>query len=259
MTNSQMVRAKSLDQVYAGVLRNMEETVHRLASQVPPPQYIPTKSSFVFRYGEKSIHQAVIQKLARMVSTLHAARLLSNRGFFQEVGSHQRILDEIQDDILFLVSGFERPTPLHEGYLDAFFEEEFDADDPLSSTQRRPMVPRQKIRAHNARLIAAIPGSPVDPSRTAEVLRTIDKAYSGYIHLASPQTMEMFGGNPPRFHMGGIKGTGAGKAQRRDLWNYFCRGIFAFGIATRAFGDDDSADKIRDYARWFEQNSKPNS
>ena len=140
---------------------------------------------------EKSIHQAIVQKLARLVSTLYATRLLLNHGFVQEVGALKRVLDEIQDDILFLWSGIDDQSPLHREFLDAFFEEEFDADTALESTQKRKMIPRSKIRAHNARVIANIRGAPFDPSRTTEVLRTINKAYSGYVHAASPQIMEV--------------------------------------------------------------------
>ena len=39
------------------------------------------------------------------MSTLYATRHLLNGGFVQEVGALKRILDEIQDDILFLLSG----------------------------------------------------------------------------------------------------------------------------------------------------------
>ena len=116
-----------MDQTYEQVLRYMEESVHTLAKNLPGPDRITTKNGFVFRYVEKSIPQAIVQKLARLVSTLHATRLVLNHGFVQEVGALKRMLDEIQEDILFLLSGSNKLTPLHREFLDAFFEEEFDA------------------------------------------------------------------------------------------------------------------------------------
>ena len=242
-----------MDKIYEQVLKNLEATVHRLAKHVPAPQRIRTNNSFGFRHVEKSLHQAIVQKLARMVSTLYATRLLLNHGFVQDVGALKRILDEIQEDILFLLSGIENQSPLHREFLDAFFEEEFDADTALESTQKRPMIPRKRIRAHNARVISSIPNSPFDPSRTTEILRTIDKAYSGYVHAASPQIMELYGGNPPLFHMSGMLETPLAKTHREDFWNYICRSIYAFGIVAKAFGDDVTWGNIRDYARWFEE------
>ena len=239
-----------MDQLYEQVLTNMEEIVNSLASRVPPPKLVPCKESFVFRYTEKSIHQAMVQKLARMVSTLDAARLLLEHGFVQEQATLQRVLDEIQEDLLFLAYGviYDDLTSLHKEYLEAFFEEEFDANDALSSTQKRPMIPRRKIRAHIARK-----GMAVDPSSMTEVLRTISKTYSGYVHAASPHIMDMYGGKPPRFHMRGMKDTKRHDEHREDLRNYFYRGISAVALVAKAFGEDMIFDEIRDYARQFER------
>ncbi len=239
-----------MDQLYDQVLNTMEEIVNSWVSRVPRPKLVPCKESFVFRHTEKSINQAMVQKLARMVSTLDAARLLLEHGFVQEQAALQRVLDEIQEDLLFLADGviFNDLTTLHKKYLEAFFEEEFDADDALSSTQKRPMIPRRKIRAHIARK-----GMAVDPSSMTEVLRTISKTYSGYVHAASPHIMDMYGGKPPRFHMRGMKGTMRHDEHREDLGNYFYRGICAFALVAKAFGDDLLFDKIRDHARHFEQ------
>ena len=120
------------------------------------------------------------------------------------------------------------------------------------------MIPRKKVQAHNARVFAAIPDSQFDPSRTREVLWTINKAYSGYVHAASPHVMEMYGGNPPRFHMSGMLGTSLEQAHREDFWNYVCRSIYAVGPVAKAFGDDVRWEKIREYARWFERSRRTN-
>ena len=69
---------------------------------MPPPQKVPYGDAFVFRYKEKTIQQAMVQKLARVVSGLHAAWLLLENGFLQEQAAVQRMLDEFHEDILFL-------------------------------------------------------------------------------------------------------------------------------------------------------------
>lgn len=234
--------------LYEQALKHMERTVHGLAKRVPQPKSIPYKDGFVFRHVEKTMHQALVQKLARLVSSLHAARLLMMHGFVQEQAAIQRILDELQEDITFLACGviFGKWTPLHDEYLTAFFEEEFDADSAIESTQKRPMIPRKKIRAW----IASIEGG-LDPSTGIEVTRTISKTYSGYIHAASPHIMDMYGGDPPRFYMTGMIGTPRHGEHRADLWNYFYRGIIAFGFAAKAFGDDELFNTIRDFTDKF--------
>lgn len=81
----------NLDQVYEEVLIFMEQCVNSLNEQVPPPRRILYKESFVFRHVEKSPYQAIVQKLARIVSTLHAAYLLLNHGFVQEQATLERV------------------------------------------------------------------------------------------------------------------------------------------------------------------------
>lgn len=236
---------------YKAALENMSRTVHGLASRVPPPQRVSYKTSFVFRYGEKSVEQAIVQKLARIVSTLNAAYLLMVHGLVQEQATLQRVLHEMHEDVIFLCYSriFSDFTPLHQEFLDAFYEEEFDAETAMDSTQKRPMVSRKKIQAYVARK----EGAELDPSTGVQLARTITKAYSGYVHAASPHIMDMFGGSPPHFHVTGMLGTQRHAEHRQDLWNYFYRSILNFGLAAKAFYDQELFDQIYAFAVKFEE------
>jgi hypothetical protein len=227
----------------------MEGTLNGLAGRVPPPQRVPFKDSFVFRHVEKTIHQAIVQKLARLVSSLYAARLLMEAGFVQEQASLQRVLDEITEDISFLSFSvvYGKSTELHKAYLDYFFQEEFDPNDAVASSTNRPTVQRKKIRAYIDRVVSGPKGS----SKQLDATRTVSKAYSGYIHAASPQIMDMYGGHPPRFQVRGMLDTSLHNEHRADLWNYFYRGIVAFAVASKAFGDEKLFSSIRKFAESF--------
>ncbi len=242
--------------IYDQALEHMERTAHGLTRRVPLPVQVPYKDGFVFRHVEKTLHQALVQKLARLVSSLHATRLLMVHGFVQEQAALQRTLDELQEDITFLAFAiiFDCREQLHQDYLDAFFQEEFDAETAFASTQKRPMVPRKKIQAW----IARKEGAGLDPSRGIELARTINKTYSGYIHAASPHIMDLYGGDPARFHMTGMLGTPRHNEHRADLWNYFYRGIIAFGFAAKAFGDSKLFDTIHEFTREFARLSGKN-
>lgn len=239
-----------MEHLYNQVLSKMEQTLRIFEQRVPPPQRVPYKDSFVYRYVEKTIHQAIVQKLARLVSGLHAARLLMKYGFVQEQGSLQRMLDEIEEDILFLTFSviYNESTTLHQEYLDAFYEEEFDAETAMASTQKRPMIPRKKIRAYIARMDR-------NPSRAIEATRTINKTYSGYVHAASPHIMEMYGGSPPHFHTRGMAGTELQQDHREDLWNYFYRSLLAFVFSAVAFGDKELFDQLNEFSHEFARQS----
>ena len=63
-------------------LSDMEASHAALAARVPQPKRVAVG----FRYVERDIRQALVQKLARIVSGLHAARLLLAHGFLPRTG-----------------------------------------------------------------------------------------------------------------------------------------------------------------------------
>ncbi len=239
-----------LDRQFEVALSIMETTVNMLAAQVPQPQFITAKRSF--RYREKSIHQAIVQKIARMVSTLHSARLLLEHGFVQEVCVLQRVLGEFQSDVLFLIIGIQNPTDLHKRYLESFYQEEFDTEDPLQSTHKRPSIPRRKIDAMIVKFLKSVQGLELDQSTVSHSFIAVHKTYSGYVHGASPQIMDMYRGFPSMYHMKGMRETPLFQTHREDLTNYFIRGLFTVAMSAVAFGmpREWSAELMR-YATWF--------
>jgi len=241
-----------MDHLFIHCLEQMALWFPELEKQVPAPAKVPLLDHFVFRYQEKTIEQALIQKLARVVTGLHSARILLNSGFLQEQIAIHRILDDFQQDITFLFHArFENKiTELHQRYLDAFYEEEFDVpENPVASAQKRPSIPRKNIHAYIARKDAEIGVS--NPSRRKELMRTLSKAYSGFVHGASPQIMNMYGGFPPRFHVSGMLGTPHEHEHREDLWNYFYRGLFSFNEVALVLNVRNLAENIHSYTVAF--------
>lgn len=235
-----------MDALYVQTLSYMESTLHSLERCVGPAEFVDLGDGKAFRYREKSVHQAIVQKLARFVSCLHAARLLLKNGFIQEQGALHRMLDEFQEDATFLCYGVisGEMTPLHERYLKAFYMEEFDIPGkPLESAQKRPMESRDKIQAYLVR----VEGATDDPYTAQRASRSITKAFSGYVHGASPHIMEMYGGDPPKFHVRGLRHSPLYEDHEYDLWNYFYRGICTFGFAAKAFGQEQLFAKILKY------------
>ncbi len=222
------------------------------SQKVPPPQMISLGGTHVFRYVEKTFEQAIIQKLARILSGLNAALLLLENGFVQEQAVLQRTIDEFNDDVTFLFAGFcegEGCLPeLQEQYLSGFWEEEFDVpDDPVKSSQKRYSMPRRKIRAY----LASVPDIHPDPSTQIELSRTLSKAYSGFVHGASPQIMDMVGGDPPGFHVDGMLGTPRVAEYAQDLCNYLYRSIASFVFASRLLGENTLADDLTQFSKDF--------
>ena len=227
---------------------------HQIEAAVPSPELVPAHGDYAFRYTGKSLEQALVQKLARVLSGLGAATVLLEHGFTQELGVLQRTLDELREDITFLCLPLhgEPRSELHQRYLDAFYEEEIDGTgDPMKSPQRRKMIPRSKIRA----AIANSRVAPSNPSHHIEVHRSIDKVYSGFVHAASPHIMDMYGGMPPHFHVEGMVGTPRIEAARQDLWNYFYRGIACLMLVAICFRLDHLVEELMEFRAYFESES----
>jgi hypothetical protein len=243
---------EEMDRLYQHVLKALGAAFDILEKQVEKPRKTPFGKSFVFRYEQRSVHQALIQKLARVISTLHAAYILLLHGFLQEQGALQRMLDEFDEDIIFLSNGtIDGLTDLHKRYLSYFYEEEFKDPDNPGAEHDRPMIPRKKIRAY----IARIDEWPLDPSRGIETSKAISKGYSGYVHGASPHIMEMYGGNPPKFHIFGMLNTPREIEHRNDLRNYFFRGILSFILVATVFQNETLTPSLFRLRNWFQKES----
>jgi hypothetical protein len=236
-------------QFFEPTLRILENAFRTLEARVAPPARVQWKDGFVFRYAERTIQQAIVQKLARIISGLHAIRALLGLGLFQEQGVIQRAVDEIEEDVVFLSKGVIEGvlTQRHQQYLDYFYEEEFsDPDDIWGSHKSRGMVSREKIRAQ----INRDEGDEV--SRANATGKILSKAYSGFVHGASPHIMDMYGGNPPRFDVSGEFRHFRGTEHADDALNYFLRAVFAMAFAAMAFGDQELFSSMRAHAAKIE-------
>jgi hypothetical protein len=226
---------------FTPVLQTLERAFRRLEMKVPPPVRLIRGDIVEFRYTEQTIQQAIVQKLARTISGLHAVQLLLDRGLFQEQGVIQRVLDELQEDVVFLSLAIIRNdiTPLHREYLQYFYAEEFiDPSDVMGSHQSRGMVFRKKIH----RYLDRQEGASVLGKRAAHVLT---KFYSGFVHAASPQTMDMCAGSPPRFDLSGEFKHLRTEAYADNALNYFLRALFAMAFGAKALGDEELFEMTR--------------
>ncbi len=223
----------------------LERGFRQLEAKVPPPVRRPWQDSFVFRYAEQTIHQAILQKLARTLSGLHAVQVLLDRGLFQEQGMIQRALDEIEEDVWFLALAVinKDVTPRHTEYLKYFYAEEFeDPDDIPGSHKSRGMVKREKIRAY------VYKASGPEAARGSATGKILAKAYSGFIHAASPHIMDMYGGLPAQFDVNGKSRNFRAPSQERDALNLFYRAVLAMAVAANAFGDNALLTTMRAWA-----------
>jgi hypothetical protein len=235
----------------AEAVEAMTKAFRRLESAVPQPKQVPHRDSFVFRYANKGIHEALLQKLARSISGLNAVAILLSAGYVQEVGVLFRTLDEIQEDILFLATAETNgaKTERHTQYLEAFYAEAvFSRAEGSLEVPKPNLVPRKKIRAHTMNTI----GQGVNVSQALTTSESLGTAYSGYVHAASENIMDMYGGSPPHFHIQGMRGTPRIASYSRSAENYVYRGLMAAIVVAKAFGDESLVEAMYKFLGQYE-------
>jgi hypothetical protein len=222
--------------LFRDALAVLESGFATLVRRVPQPELVQLGSGLQFRSREQTAAQAVIQKLSRIITGLRAQRVLLDAGLYQEVGAMARILDELGEDVVLLSESVRTGTvtALQMELLNQFYEEEFDdPNNPLRSTQRRPMVRREKIRA----AIASLPHQAVNRSDAAELHRTMFHTMSGYVHPTFVRILDSWGGEPPHFHLGGMRGTPREGQWEAQGLQYLYRGLIWLMYAAMGFDE----------------------
>lgn len=232
--------------IYLEVITVLSNAFHRLERQVPSPKLVQYGDGHVFRFVEQTLEQALLLKLARVITGLKAVDALLAKGLLQEMAALCRILDELCEDISFLTAALTNDdvTELHERYLRGFWAEEFT--DPTNTLVRhqKPDTPRRsKVVAYVHRVL-----NPNDnASSSLDAQQAISSTYSGYIHAAAPQVMDMYGGDPPHFHIDGMLRTQRMADHIHDAWNYHFRAVIAAICVARAFGDAQLSRVLGEY------------
>ncbi len=247
-----------MNDLYGEAFQHLENSFRILEGMVSPPQKEWHEGIYYFRYAEKTIHQAMVQKLARVISGLHAASMLVNNGFLQEQAALHRMLDEFHEDTLFLAYAVinDNVTETHRRYLAAFYKEEFDhLTGEWSPGRKKMMVQRREIRAY----LDEAQQNNMDPKNRVALSNQIYASYSGFVHGASPHIMDMVQGSLPKFRLQGLKGTALHKLHQDDLFNPCFRAIISFALVAKAFGNEELFQSLRVYHLEFDKKSGRNN
>lgn len=216
----------------ASILERLEMHYHEMSGAIPPPIRVKIGSGVFSRHPQQSDSLLCYLKGVKLISTLNAALVLFRHGYAQEIGALCRMADDFCYEIMFFVKplGEGGPSKDQQRMFDDFFREEFEnPDDPLGSSQERDNVPRRKINA----AFGQIAKDELNPHDAQNTLSTIHKAFSGFVHGAYPQIMEMYGGNPPHFHMKGMLGTPRIVEWEDQLVTYVYRAIMTAELVCR--------------------------
>ena len=241
----------TIEDYLAQTLARLEAFYQQMDHAVGPVLFREVGPYRQFRHETLTESLACYLKGVKAISTLNACLVLLRAGHAQEIGALCRIVDDCCNEIFFLLvpQDGEKFSKDQMRFLENFFQEEFDQpDNPLGSTQKRSTVPVRSIFATFGR----VAGGELNPSDAQELLRTTHQAFSGYVHGAYPHIMEMYGGNPPHFHLTGMLGTPRISEWQTQLIGYVQRLIIASVLVARKVGLTDLEAPIRALLEEFE-------
>lgn len=241
-----------IDLYLNNTLSELESLYHQMHQQIEAPVFFDDGNYPRFRYRNISESLSCFLKGIKIISTLKASLVLLREGYAQEVGALCRMIDDFCNEIFFLLvpQNGDKFSKDQIRFLEDFFQEELDEPrQPLKSAQKRVNVPVRKIHSTFGKLA----GNELNPSDAKELLRTTHQAFSGYVHGAYPHIMEMYGGNPPSFHMSGMLGTPRIQEWRKQILGYVYRTVMISVFVARKLGLPDMELKSKELLEKFEQ------
>ena len=219
----------------ANTLERSYATLER-SHWIETPKWLESRKQF--RHEKKHGFLLIYLKGIRWVSLFNASIVLLEAGHVHEMGILRRCMDESSEDMMLFIRSLGpdgEPTDKQKRVFEEFFQEEFeDLSAPILSTTKRDRLPRKQVRA----AIAGLPENPVNPHEFAQISETLYNAFSGYVHGAYPQIMELYGGNPQKYHMAGMRGP-----QRIQEWGTMLtenayRGVLDAWYVAKKLGDE---------------------
>jgi hypothetical protein len=183
--------------------------VHGFADTLGAP--IMMRDDGGFRYVGPDFRHFCLLRACRIVSALNGAMELARCGYPQEIGVLHRVVQESSSQINAVMAQITIDGHVSgklATFIDAYFR------DAHRSETMQPDSPTKLSQKYVNELI----GSRLDEfslldrnnpnwKSAAERYWHIDWVFSNYVHGRYPETMDLYGGEPGRFHLYGMKGT----------------------------------------------------
>ena len=231
--------------IYRESIDHLESIIGAFEQELERPELV--HGTFV--YKSPTVKHVCLLKGIRIVSGLNALLVMFRAGYVTEMGVLIRTIGDCINDIYFLLEHYPDITPEVEKYMSDFFNE--DIDEPKIAQDQERKIHRTKARkiyASRARLLS----EHINFSVGRDIVYKIYGVYSGYVHSAYPNIMEMYGGQPPcKFHLQGMKGTPRMKDWEKTLVTFIQSATLVFGYVAEKYNKAELTHEIRKAVNWF--------
>jgi hypothetical protein len=176
------------------------------------PAFCKSETQYGFRFKEPNFQHFLLLRGVRIVSALHASIELAKKGYTQEIAVLLRTQIEYTTQIDFVLTSRDTNGNFSkeaQDFIESYFQ---DAHRPSLSEIKKPKKLIQKkvheiVGARHDRQ-AAEAGIDIRGRKPAdELMSNVYLIFSNYVHGRYPESMDLFGGKPGRFHLSGMSGT----------------------------------------------------
>lgn len=189
--------------------------VHEFTNTLDRP--FKDRSEIAYRFASPDNKHFCLLRACRIVSALNAMIALAEGGFSQEIGILFRTVYEAYTQIEAAMAQVRKDGAVSgevATYIDGYFNDRTRRGaDRSAGTLSRSKNPKLSQKTVNELIGAQLePFGTIprdDPSwkSAAERLAYLNDVFSNYVHGRYPETMDLYGGIPGRFHLTGMRGT----------------------------------------------------
>jgi hypothetical protein len=197
---------QALDRLASRVIP-LERFVHHLGARFDPPHLFKSLDERGYRFKNPDYRHFCLLRACRIVSALNASIALARFGHVQEIGVLLRTVIEYSSQVEYILLNRNEQgvvTGKAAAFVSSFFED---------NRRTGQGTNRKRVKLNQKDVHEAI-GANLDEfnltarSRTtSELMSHVYLVFSNYVHGRYPESMDLFGGRPGRFHLHGMRGT----------------------------------------------------
>lgn len=186
--------------------------LHGIALALEPPAFHKTQADQYFRFKSPQLIHFCMLRGVRVVSALNASIELARYGFSQEIAVLLRAMIEYSTQIDFMLASRHKDgtlSPDAANFLRGYFDDDARGPDAKSGKKAK-LVQKTVHQIIGSRLdaFADAHGVTAGNRKPAEqLLSNVYLIFSNYVHGRYPESMDLYGGKPGRFHLNGMGGT----------------------------------------------------
>jgi hypothetical protein len=184
----------------------LKRLLHGLALTLEAPELFKGRDERGFRFQKPELVHFCLLRGVRIVRALNASIELARSGFSQEVAVLLRTMIEYPTQIDFMLASLDPNGKLSadaSAFVSGYFADDRRGGD--QSSKKAKLIQKKVHAIIGARLDNAAGSESKKPA--AQMLSNVYLIFSNYVHGRYPESMDLYGGTPGRFHLAGMRRT----------------------------------------------------